>query len=233
MCYYMQTGIELALVANLASSLISGLVAIYLLNLWNRQEQKLYTDLPLIFSITFISMALNAMMQYLTIGGLLPDTMEVFRLRSVIISGSALPLLVALLNIWLPRIERYHTRIMIASITYWLLVSILGNSQSLIMSLLIPLLLIFSLGMLVTFGITWKTGRLKEVRSDLMVLSLAIGFISQALKIPLQAAGFDWFVVSVAALTAVIAAIALSNPWYRRTLDHMRIPPENTYPALH
>ena len=229
----MQTGIELALVANLSSSLVSGLVAIYLLNLWNRQEQKLYTDLPLIFSITFISMALNAMMQYLTIGGLLPDTMEVFRLRSLIISGSALPLLVALLNIWLPRIERYHTRIMIVSASYWLLVSVLGTSQSIIMSLLIPLLLIFSLGMLVTFGITWKTGRLKEVRSDLMVLSLAIGFISQALKIPLQAAGFDWFVVSVAALTAVIAAIALSNPWYRRTLDHVSIPPDDTYPALY
>ena len=214
----MQTGIELALVANLAGSLVSGLVAIYLLNLWNKQEQRLYTDLPLIFSITFIAMALNAMMQYLTIGGLLPDTMEVFRLRSIIISGSALPLLVALLSIWLPRIEKYHTRIMIVSATYWLLVSFLGTSQSLIMSLLIPLLLVFSLGMLVTFGITWKTGRLKEVRSDLMVLSLAIGFISQALKLPLQSAGLDWLVVSIAAVTAVIAAIALANPWYHRSL---------------
>ena len=214
----MQTGIELALGANLLGSIISGLVAIYLLNLWNRQEQRLYTDLPLIFSITFISMAFNAMMQYLTIGGLLPDTMDVFRLRAVVISGSALPLLAALLNIWLPRIEKYHTRLMILSMAYWLLVSIIGTSQALIMSFLIPLLLIFSLGMLITFGITWKTGRLKEVRSDLMMLSLAIGFISQALKLPLQSLGLDWFVVSIAAMTAVIAAVALANPWYHRSL---------------
>jgi len=86
------------------------------------------------------------------------------------------------------------------------------------MSLLIPLLLIFSLGMLTTFGITWKTGRLKEVRSNLMMLSLAIGFISQALKLPLQSLGLDWFIVSIAAMTAVIAAVALANPWYHRSL---------------
>ena len=156
-------------------------------------------------------------MQYLILGGILPDTMEVFRIRAIVISGSALPLLVAVLNIWLPRIEKYHTRITILSIIYWVIVALLGPSQTMIMSLLIPLLLAFSLGMLLTFGITWKTGRLQEVRSDLMIVSLAIGFISQLLKIPLQTMGLDWLVVSVAAMTDVIAGIALTNPWYYRS----------------
>jgi len=228
----MQT-FELALGANLVSSLVSALVAIFLLHLWYRQENRIYTDLPLVFSITFISMALNAMLQYLTIGGLVPDSMETFRLRAMFISGSALPLLAALLNIWLPRIERYHLRIMILSIVYWTGVSLFGPTDVLIMSLLIPLLLIFSLGMLVTFAITWKTGRLKEVRSELMVVSLAIGFVSQALKLPLQAAGFDWLVVSIAAMTAVIAAVALANPWYRRNLSHTSVALDATYPLPH
>jgi hypothetical protein len=70
--------------------------------------------------------------------------------------------------------------------------------------------------MVVTFAITWKTGRLKEVRSDLMIVSLLIGFISQVIKVPFQTAGLDWIPVSIAAMSGVIAAVALSNPWFYR-----------------
>jgi hypothetical protein len=132
------------------------------------------------------------------------------------ISGSALPLLAALLAIWLPRFQHRHAQIMLLSIAYWFTISLIGPTEVFIMALLIPLLLAFSFGMIVTFAITWKTGRLQEVRSDLMVVSIGLGFVSQAIKIPMQAAGFDWVILSIAALTAVLAGIALYNPWFRR-----------------
>jgi hypothetical protein len=216
--YLMQIEIELALSANILSAVVSLIVAVFLARLWYRQENRIWTDLPLIFAITFFAMVANTTIQVLTMTGLVESSLEVFRIRTLTIGGSTLPLLAALLTIWLPRFEKHHERIMFLSVIYWILICFAGPTEVFIMTLLIPLLLAFSFGMLITFAITWKTGRLKEVRSDLMVLSLSLGFITQAFKMPMQAAGLDWFTVSIAGFTAVIAGIALYNPWFRRSL---------------
>ncbi len=212
----MQIEIELAIASNIVSAIISAIVVVFLLRHWLRQENRIISDLPLLFAIMFVSMTINTTIQALTISGFLAYNMIVFRIRAMIIMGSAFPLLVALLVIWLNRFRKHHTKIMITGIALWTIVALLGTTEQLVMALLIPPLLIFDLGMVVTFTITWKTGRLKEVRSDLMVISLLVGFVSQIGKIPLQNLGLDWFTVSVAALSGVIAAIALTNPWFYR-----------------
>jgi hypothetical protein len=105
---------------------------------------------------------------------------------------------------------------MLTSIILWIVICIFSPNETLILTLLIPSLLVFDLGMVVTFAITWKTGRLKEVRSDLMIVSLLIGFVSQIIKMPFQEAGMDWIPVTIAAMSGVLAAIALTNPWFYR-----------------
>lgn len=213
----MQTGLELAIMANIASAIVSTGVVVFLVRHWLQQQARLYTDLPLLFAIMFFSMAFNTTLQALTLSGLIENTMAVFRLRSLIIMGSALPLLAALLVIWLARYQKYHKRIMVAAIGLWFIISLYSPTETMVLSLLIPPLLVFDLGMVVTFAITWKTGRLKEVRSDLMIVSLLIGFVSQVIKVPFQSAGFDWIPVSIAAMSGVMAALALTNPWFYRS----------------
>ena len=205
----MQTGQELAITANIAAIIVSALVAVYLLWLWYRQENRIYTDLPLMFGITFASMAMNALIQTLTLTEIVPATMDVFRIRALVISGSAFPLLGALLNIWLPRFQKYHVHIMVSLIAYWVFISIIGPSESFVMTLLIPL-------MMITFAITWRTGRLKEVRSDLMILTLLIGFVSQIIRVPMTTIGLDFIPISITAMSAVIGGLALANPWYHQ-----------------
>ncbi|MGY5875764.1 MAG: hypothetical protein RTU30_08460 [Candidatus Thorarchaeota archaeon] len=212
----MQTGLDLAIMANVVSAIISTGVVVFLLRHWLNQNNRIYSDLPLLFSITFISMGINTTIQALTLSSAIQYTMTVFRIRALVIMGSAFPLLVALLVIWLNRFRKHHSKIMILGVTLWTITSLIGPTEQIVMALLIPPLLVFDLGMVVTFAITWKTGRLKEVRSDLMVGSLLIGFVSQILKIPLQTIGLDWFTVSVAAMSGIIAAIALTNPWFYR-----------------
>ncbi len=219
----MQTGQELAITANIAAFIVSAAVAAFLLRLWYRQENKIYTDLPLMFGITFASMALNALIQAITISEIIGATMDIFRIRALVISGSAFPLLGALLNIWLPKYQKHHVQIMLSLIGYWILVSVLGPTEALVMSLLIPLLLVFTIGMMVTFSITWKTGRLEEVRSDLMVLTLLIGFVSQVIRVPMTSMGLDFIPISIAALSAVIGGFALANPWYHQKQARAKI----------
>jgi uncharacterized membrane protein len=105
---------------------------------------------------------------------------------------------------------------MIGLIAYWVIVSLFGPTEEVVMSLLIPLLLIFTVGMMITFGITWKTGRLKEVRSDLMILTMLIGFVSQIIRVPMTSAGLEFIPISIAAISAVIGGLALANPWYHQ-----------------
>jgi hypothetical protein len=212
----MQTGLELAIMANIASAIVSLGVVVFLLRHWLRLQVRLYTDLPLLFAIMFSSLAFNTTLQALTLSGMIENTLAVFRLRALIIMGSALPLLAALLVIWLAKYQKYHKRIMIVAIALWFSIALISPTETLILLLLIPPLLVFDLGMVVTFAVTWKTGRLKEVRSDLMIVSLLIGFVSQVIKVQFQAADLDWIPISIAAMSGVLAAIALSNPWFYR-----------------
>jgi hypothetical protein len=85
-----------------------------------------------------------------------------------------------------------------------------------IMLLHLPVILTFMGGMVLTFAITWKTGRLKEVRSDLMVFSAVLSLIGQMSLVVLLSMGLAavWSILTVVA--TLLATLALVNPWYNR-----------------
>ncbi len=210
----MQMVFEMTYIWSILAMAISAIVAVYLFILWYRQENRLLTDLPLLFSITFFAMTFNMLLQILPTMNIMPMTMELFRLRTLVICGSAFPLIAALLHIWLPRYEQYHRKFMIVLAAYWVAVALFGPTQAAIMTLLIPVLLIPILGMTATFAITWKTDRLKEVRSDLMAVALILVLISQLTKIPLLSTSLAFIPDLLTSFGSIIAAVGLANPWF-------------------
>ncbi|MHA1863830.1 MAG: hypothetical protein ACTSWA_08680 [Candidatus Thorarchaeota archaeon] len=181
----MQLGTEIVIFSSVSIVIISAIVGTYFLRIWFKQSARLITDLPLVFAIMTISQAFQNVIVALQNLGIIDDSLMFFKLRSLIIAGSIIPLFGAVLQIWLPRIQRYHTRILIGLSAYWGVAAIFGASSAFIMTLTIPLILISGIMMMVTFIITWKTGRLKEIRSSVIVLSIPFAMASQVLRVPL------------------------------------------------
>jgi hypothetical protein len=206
----MQLTPDLAAIANLSSAVFSVALSMFLLALWSRQKNHLYTDLPLLFGIMFFAQALNSIIRTLPTLGIIEASLDLFRLRSLVILAVVFPLTLVALNIWLPRIRNRYSRVLAVLALYWVAVTLLAPSEGLIMLLCIPILLVLDMTMVVTFSITWKTGRLKEVRSSLMVLAFLLGFVSQL---------FTSMVVLDNVLLAMatgIMTLAVINPWFRR-----------------
>ena len=212
----MQLGTEFVIFSSITIVIISAIVGTYLLRLWFKQSNRLLTDLPLVFAITAISHACQTLVVALSTLGIIEPSLDFFKLRSIIISASIIPVLGALLQIWAPRIQKYHMRLLMGVTAYWLLVVFFGTSDSIIMTLTIPLILLVGLMMMVTFIITWKTGRLKEIRSGVMVISLPIIMASQILRVPLL--GTSLFYVSdiLLVISLIITVFAFVKPKNKR-----------------
>ena len=208
----------MVLISSMATILISAVISIYLGRQWYRQEARLMTDLPLVFAISFVSQTLNMMILTLPNIGLLEPSMELFRLRSVVISGATVPVLGALLQIWAPSIQKYHNRLVYLLLLYWLSVALLGATEQFVMIMTIPVMLLLGVMMMATFAITWKTGRLKEVRSDFMIISVLFGMMSQVLRVPLISTPLFYVPDVLLTISMVGIALALTNPWYHREM---------------
>ncbi|MHA1245969.1 MAG: hypothetical protein ACTSPE_01370 [Candidatus Thorarchaeota archaeon] len=204
----------LAVAAVVLVSLMSGM---YLVLLWKRQPYRLFSDLPLVFGVTFVAQAINSAVRLLPILGLLPMSLFLFKIRAIIILGSLLPVVAMLLHIWLPSIKRHHGRIVIGVALYWVAVVALAPDEPTVLSLCVPLLLVADVPLIATFVVTWRTHRLKEVRSDLMILSLLIGSIGQV-------AATNVMVNSLSTMVGtVLAALALINPWHKDSRVSTRV----------
>lgn len=212
----MQTGNELVLVSSIATILLSAVISMYLGRQWYHQEVRLITDLPLVFAISFVSQTLNMIILTLPQLGFLTASMELFRLRSIIISGATVPVLGALLQIWAPSIQKYHNRLVYLLLTYWISVALLGSTEEFVMIMTIPVILILGIMMMVTFLITWRTGRLKEVRSDLMIISVLFGMASQIIRVPFISTPLFYVPDVLLTISMIVGALALTNPWYHR-----------------
>lgn len=211
----MQIFTGLTLFSGIAASVLAASLAVYLIVMWFRQDNRLLTDLPLMFGIVFLAHTLNQLIVLLSESGYLEMTLEIFRMRAIIVGGIALPLVGVLLHIWLPRLQKHHLKILGLVTFYWIIVALFGFTQNMIMTFHLPIIVIFMGGMIITFAITWKTGRLKEVRSDLMVLSAIISLFGQMGLIMLLSMGLAvvWSILMV--LSTLCATLALVNPWYR------------------
>jgi len=212
----MQAGAELVLVSSIATILFSAVISVYLGRQWYRQEVRLITDLPLVFAISFVSQTLNMIILTLPNLGVLAPSMELFRLRSVIISGATVPVLGALLQIWAPSIQKYHNRLVYILLIYWVSIALFGVTEQFVMIMTIPVIIGLGIMMMCTFVVTWRTGRLKEVRSDLMIISVLFGMASQIMRVPLISTAFFYIPDVLLTISMVVGALALTNPWYHR-----------------
>ncbi len=212
----MQIGTELVLISSMATVFISAVIGTYLARKWLAQEARLLTDLPLVFAIAFVSQAFNITIVTLQHIGLLEMSMIFFRIRTVAIGGSIIPIFGAILQIWAPSIQRYHNRLVYLLALYWLVIDFVGPAEQLIMTLLIPVLLVLGIMMMFTFIITWRTGRLKEVRSDFMIVSVLFGMASQTLRVPLLTTSLFYIPDVLLTISMILTAIAFANPWYNR-----------------
>jgi hypothetical protein len=212
----MQSSIEFLVLSNMVTILVSASVGIYLLRVWLHQSSRLITDLPLVFAITTISQALQTILLLAQNIGLVEPSMELFRLRSIIIGGSIIPLIGALLQIWAPRIQKHHIKILAIATLYWISIALLGYSEATIMTLTIPLIVIAGIMMMVTFFITWRTGRLREIRSEIMILAIPFAMTGQILRVPLLTTSLFYIPNMLLALSLAITAFAFTNPWSKK-----------------
>ncbi|MHA1480922.1 MAG: hypothetical protein ACTSQZ_05825, partial [Candidatus Thorarchaeota archaeon] len=209
----MQSYADFSVMMSFTSAAITLIVAVYLLLLWTRCENRLMSDLPLSFGVSAIFLCLTLVFAALVSGDYIPDTMEIFRIKSLILSGAIVPFFAILLTIWLPGRRKYHPHMVFSLIAYWTLTSLLGPTPEIIMMLNIPLMLVFLIGVALTFFVTWKTGRLKEIRSELVLAATVILFISQISKVLLMSLNLVYIADLLTSLGIIVIGIAIFNPW--------------------
>ena len=188
------------------------ILAAYLFRVYFKQEVRLSSDLPLIFGVTFAGLGSIMILQLLFRMSILEETLVIFRIRSMFIGIMALPMLWALLNIWANSYQHRHPHIMVAVVSYWLICSLLGPDMSSIIMFIIPVMLVLGISLVLTFIITWKTGRLQEIRSGIVAIGLSLMLLSQILRAIVELA----FIVDlILAVSMLIITFALVNPWKR------------------
>ncbi len=218
----MQTGVEFVILSSLVTIMMSLVMSFILGRKWYTQEVRLTTDLPLVFAVSGIFQALNMLILTLPNIGVLEPTLELFKIRAMVIGGSTIPFLGALFQIWIPTYQKYHNKLLLSIASYLFLVALFGYSEVIIMTLIIPVLIIISLIMMTTFIITWKTGRLKEVRNELLVLAFLLMIASQLLRVPLMTSPLFYIPDVLLTFSMVSVLIAIINPWYSKELKSSR-----------
>ena len=209
-------GTEFIILSGIMTIILSLALSIFLGWKWYKQKVRLMTDLPLVFAITGIFQVLNMLILTLSNIGVLEPTMELFRLRSMVIGGAIVPILGTILQIWAPSHQKYHKRIVFLLTLYWFSIALLGTSEAIIMILTIPILLIISIVMMLTFIVTLKTGRLKEIRSELMIVSVIFMVASQILRVPFMSTSLFYVPDILLAVSMILIALGIANPWYSR-----------------
>lgn len=212
----MQTGTEFLLLSGVLTIIISAATGLLLGWKWYKQEVRLTSDLPLIFSISVICQAANSLVLTLSNTGVLEATMELFRFRTLLIGGGILPISTTLLQIWAPSYKKHHSRTVFLLVAYWFSVALLGTSETIIMMLAIPVMIAISIMMTITFIVTWKTGRLKEVRSELLIASIILAMMSQVLKLSLMSTSLFYLPDVLLVFSMICIGLGIANPWYAR-----------------
>ena len=215
----MLTIAEITVLMSFSTMMLSLILSTYLITLWRSQENRLITDLPLMLGVIFLVTVFSQLMMVLDLLGIVELTTTLFRLRAGLVLGMALPMLGVMLAIWAPRKVKHHRKAGFVFSLYWIAAVLLGRTSDEIMLLVIPPLLILMLAWLVTFTITWITGRLKEIRSDLMVLATILSIASQTGRLAFTSLGIGYLSDILTAMGLVIYTLALTNPWFNDALD--------------
>ena len=218
----MQQGTEFVVLSSILTTILSATMSVFLGHKWYKQKVRLMTDLPLVFAISGLCQALNSLILTLPNIGVLEPTLELFRLRSMVIGGAIVPILGAILQIWTPSYQKYHTRTVFLLTMYWFSIALLGTSEAIIMILTIPILLVISIVMMITFIITWKTGRLKEIRSEFLIAAVLFMMASQILRVPFMSTSLFYIPDLLIVATMFCMGVGIANPWYSRETRRVR-----------
>ncbi len=206
---------EVVFVSSALSTIVSMIVATYLIHKWYNQKTRLPFDLPLMFGIVFVASAVSQFIKSSQMVGLLPATLEIFRVRSLVIAWIFLPWALVLLRILWPSGEKWHMRLWGVLTVVTIGMSLFAPSQALIQTYQTTWILIVIIGVIITFAITWKTGRLKEVRSELVLLGSLLAIVSQIGQIMWAAVGLSWIADVITVLSITAYTLALINPWFQ------------------
>ncbi|MFX1367012.1 MAG: hypothetical protein ACFFAY_00210 [Promethearchaeota archaeon] len=206
---------EVVFVSSAVSTIVSMIVATYLIHKWYNQKTRLPFDLPLMFGIVFVASAVSQFIKSSQMVGLLPATLEIFRVRSLVIAWIFLPWTLVLLRIMWPSGEKWHMRLWGVLTVVTIGMSLFAASQALIQTYQTTWILIVIIGVIITFAITWKTGRLKEVRSELVLLGSLLAIVSQIGQIVWAAVGLSWIADVITVLSITAYTLALINPWFQ------------------
>jgi len=206
---------EVVFVSSALSTIVSMIVATYLIHKWYNQKTRLPFDLPLMFGVVFVASAVSQFIKSSQMVGILPATLEIFRIRSLVIAWIFLPWTLVLMRIMWPSGIKWHMRLWGVLTALTICVSLFSPSQALIQSYQTTLILVVIIGVIITFAITWKTGRLKEVRSELVLLGSFLAIISQIGQIMWAAVGLTWIADIITVLSIVAYTLALINPWFK------------------
>ncbi|MFW9804072.1 MAG: hypothetical protein ACFFFC_15525 [Candidatus Thorarchaeota archaeon] len=215
----MLTIAEITVLMSFSTMMLSLILSTYLITLWRNQETRLFTDLPLMLGVIFLVTVFSQLMMVLDLLGIVELTTTLFRVRAGLVLGMALPMLGVMLAIWAPRKAKHHRKAGFGFSLYWIVAVLLGRTSDEIMLLVIPPLLILMLAWLVTFTITWITGRLNEIRSDLMVLATILSIASQTGRLAFTSLGMGYLSDILTAMGLVIYTLALTNPWFNDDVD--------------
>lgn len=209
---------EIAFISSGLSTIVSTILATYLIHKWYHQKARLPFDLPLMFGVVFVASALSQFFKSATLIGFLPDTLEMFRVRTLIIAWVYIPWSLVLMRIMWPSGEKWHMRLWGILTAVSIGVSFFAPTQAIMQAYHTVWILIIIIGVIVTFAITWKTGRLKEVKSELVVLASILAVISQVGQIVWAPAGMTWMGDVFTVFSVTFYTVALINPWYRKEM---------------
>lgn len=206
---------EVVFVSSAISTIVSMIAATYLIQKWYNQKARLPFDLPLMFGVVFVASAFSQFIKSSQMVGFLPATLEIFRVRSLVIAWIFLPWALVLMRIMWPSGIKWHKRLwgILTAVTVGM--SLFAPSQAMIQTYQTTWILVVILGVIITFAITWKTGRLKEVRSELVLLGSFLAIVSQIGQIMWTAVGLAWIADVITLLSITAYTLALVNPWYQ------------------
>ena len=83
------------------------------------------------------------------------------------------------------------------------------------MIMTIPLILVSGIVIISRFVVTWKTGRLKEIRSDLLIISTVFSMASQVFRMQLISTSLFFVPDLLFMISFVLIGAGIINPWYK------------------
>jgi hypothetical protein len=161
--------------------------------------------------------------------GILPDTLEVFKMRTFVIGGSVFPFLTIIMHIWMSKYSKYFKHVIATLMAYWTVVTLFGPSTSIIMIMVLPIMFVVMFGMIGTFAVTYRTGRLKEVRSGLILIAMSFMAFSQLSKVALMAIGLAFVSDIATVIGTFLIVLGVANPWKEKTVKEEAPPVQEVY----